>query len=295
MKRMVDKITALRKTYNWVMTADIIEFFDRIDPELAISHLENMTQDKSISHLVRDALTVSIVDPATLSSKYDYEEEFDEDEETGLPQGLAISPALSNIVLLEFDRSSRQRGFRIIRYADDIIAFCKTKEDAYRAHNHCQNLLGSLDLEIRPLGSESDEKLSLIQNIGSGFSFVGLDYHGSKIMPSKDKIKDFEERIEEILIGQENNGASSIYRQIHAYSDGWFGAYGPFCDPTVLRVAAERADRIVLDWMHGKFKTLGLTAGKGQFKKGRARFLSPRVSRTAERQSRRSGRKDLTR
>ena len=29
MKLMVDKISKLRKTYNWVMTADIIEFFDK--------------------------------------------------------------------------------------------------------------------------------------------------------------------------------------------------------------------------------------------------------------------------
>ena len=294
MKLMVDKISKLRKTYTWVMTADIIEFFDRIDPKLAISHLEKMTKDDSISHLVSDALTVSTIDPIRSSAEDEYEEEFDEDPVTGLPQGLAISPVLSNIVLLKFDKLSVQRGFRIIRYADDIIAFCKTEEDAYRAHAHCKNVLGSLGLEIRSLGSDSDKKPSLIQNIDPGFSFVGLDYHGSVIKPSKEKTKEFEERIEEILTGQEKNGASSIYRQIHAYSDGWFGAYGPFCDPEVLRDAAERADRIVLDWMYGKYKTLGLTAGTSRFKRGRARFLSPHVARTAERQSRRQKRRRLT-
>ena len=287
MKLMVDKISKLRKNYNWVMTADIIEFFDKIDPKLAISHLEWMTKDDSISHLVRDALTVRTIDPTDSSAEDEYEEEFDEDPVTGLPQGLAISPVLSNIVLLDFDRQSIQKGFRIIRYADDIIAFCKSKDDTYRAHDHCKKVLGNLDLQIRSLESESDKKASLIQKIDEGFSFVGLDYHGSVIKPSNEKIREFEERIEEIVTGQERNGASSIYRQIHAYSDGWFGAYGPFCDPEVLRDTAERADRIVLNWMHGKYKTLGLTAGTGQFRRGRARFLSPHVARTAERQIRR--------
>lgn len=293
MKRMVDKIVTLRKQYNWVMTADIIQFFDRIDPAFAIIRLEEMTGDSSINHLVWDALTVETVDSDSLPSEHGFDEEFDEDETTGLPQGLAISPVLSNVVLLDFDRSSRQRGFRIIRYADDIIAFCRSRDDAYRAHKHCTNLLEQLDLEIRSLESKTKEKSSLITKIDSGFSFVGLDYHGSVIRPSEDKLKKFEERIEEILSEQAKNGASSIYRQIHSYTDGWFGPYGPFCDSAVLRVAAERADRIVLDWMHGKFKTFGMATGTGRFKKGRARFLSPRISQTARRQSRRGSRRTV--
>ena len=288
MKHLVDKINKLRLQYSWVMTADVIEFFDRIEPDLAISRLEEMTLDDSISNLIHDALTVPSIDSNGILFENDYDEAFD--EKIGLPQGLAISPVLSNIVLLDFDRASWQKGFRILRYADDIIAFCKTREDAVRAHRHCEELLAELGLSIRPLESSEDSKSSRIQPVATGFEFVGLDYQGSVIKPSEEKLLEFEKKIRRILDEQERSGASSIYRSIHSYTDGWFGAYGPFCDEETLRDAAERADQIVLVWMHGKFKTMGLATGTGSFKKGRGRFLSPHVAITAERQSRRGRR-----
>ena len=219
-------------------------------------------------------------------SKYDPDEDFD--RHTGLPQGLAISPVLSNIVLLDFDRAARQKGFRILRYADDIIAFCKTRECGYRAHAHCVRMLGDLGLCIRPLenGENPDAgKASKISRISANgeFSFVGLEYGNFGIRPSEEKISEFEQRIESILYDEEGSGASAIYRKLDLYTLGWFGVYGALCNQETLRKAAVHADRIVLEWMHGKLKTLGMGVETHKFKRGQRRFLSPRISDTAVR------------
>ena len=294
MADLVKRVNFLRKHYDWILTADIVDFFDSIDPDLAIARLEGLTNDRSLSLLIRKALTVESVDPKTRSlSTYDPDENFD--DRTGLPQGLAISPVLSNIVLLRFDLAARQKGFRILRYADDVIAFCKTYECGRRAYRHCVELLNHEGVRIRPLADSSltsDTKASKIWRIANNrqFAFVGLEYGDFGIRPSEDKVAEFEERIEAILQEEAPSGASAIYRTIDSYTLGWFGVYAPLCNQESLRKVAACADRIVLEWMHGKFKTLGMTVGTRRFKKGQGRFLSPRVSETAARLGNRGNR-----
>ena len=282
MSHLVKKISALRPHYSWIMTADIEDFFDKIDHDQAISLLEQLTGDRSISTLIHDSLTVR--SQALDCPVSDYGSEEDYDEKTGLPQGLAISPILSNIVLLDFDRrASRQSGFRILRYADDLIALCKSKDDAFKAHEYCERMLTGIGLSIRPLGTSSDAKASLVNRMQDGFDFVGLEYNEHSIRPSQDKLMEFERQIKTIIEDEQKSGASAIYRRIHLFTIGWFGAYGSFCDPAALRFAANRADELVLEWMHGKFKTLRMADGNGPFRGGRRRFLSPNVRRITER------------
>jgi RNA-directed DNA polymerase len=43
----------------------------------------------------------------------------------GTPQGGNLSPLLTNIYLNHFDRRMGDYGFLLLRYADDIVVFCK--------------------------------------------------------------------------------------------------------------------------------------------------------------------------
>ena len=55
--------------------------------------------------------------------------------EGGTPQGGIISPLLANIYLDGLDKTMENRGFKMIRYADDFVVLCKSKsvaEDALR-------------------------------------------------------------------------------------------------------------------------------------------------------------------
>src|ERR1700736_3764260 len=53
--------------------------------------------------------------------------------EQGTPQGAVISPLLSNIYLDKLDWQMAQKGFEMVRYADDFIVLCRTQEQAQEA------------------------------------------------------------------------------------------------------------------------------------------------------------------
>src|SRR5690606_10734883 len=52
--------------------------------------------------------------------------------DVGVPQGGPLSPLLSNIMLNELDKELTKRGHRFVRYADDVMIFCKSKKSAKR-------------------------------------------------------------------------------------------------------------------------------------------------------------------
>src|SRR6266571_6762115 len=52
---------------------------------------------------------------------------------TGTPQGAVISPLLANIYLHPLDELMAARGYRMVRYADDFVVLCKSREEAEAA------------------------------------------------------------------------------------------------------------------------------------------------------------------
>ena len=55
-----------------------------------------------------------------------------EESDAGVPQGGPLSPLLGNVMLNECDQELERRGHRFVRYADDLLIFCKSKCAAER-------------------------------------------------------------------------------------------------------------------------------------------------------------------
>ena len=53
--------------------------------------------------------------------------------EAGTPQGAVISPLLANLYLNPLDHQMAQRGWQMVRYADDLVVLCRTQEEAEQA------------------------------------------------------------------------------------------------------------------------------------------------------------------
>ncbi|MFZ1286127.1 MAG: reverse transcriptase domain-containing protein, partial [Candidatus Phosphoribacter sp.] len=52
---------------------------------------------------------------------------------SGLAQGCALSPLLSNLLLVDLDDSLLDAGFGVVRYADDVVVGAQTRDDAWEA------------------------------------------------------------------------------------------------------------------------------------------------------------------
>jgi group II intron reverse transcriptase/maturase len=94
---------------------------------------------------------------------------------TGVPQGGVISPLLSNIYLhvldLLWSRHSAHLG-TLVRYADDLVVVCKTKQQCEQAEKDVRKYLARLSLELHP---DKTRRVELYDGKES-FDFLGCRF-----------------------------------------------------------------------------------------------------------------------
>jgi RNA-directed DNA polymerase len=92
---------------------------------------------------------------------------------SGSPQGGVISPLLANIYLHGFDQQMQAAGFgELVRYADDFVIQCRTREQAEAALDLAGVILGRLGLQLHP----GKTKLVDLRAGREGFDFLGCHF-----------------------------------------------------------------------------------------------------------------------
>lgn len=152
---------AIRSGYTHVVDADIAAFFDTVDHEKLLTALNEEIADGSVLRLIRYILKAGVKLPSVSES---------EPTERGTPQGGPLSPLLANVYLHAFDKAITQRGYGLVRYADDFVIFTKSESEAQAALAACREILeGSLGLVVHP------EKTRVV-SVDAGFEFLGFHY-----------------------------------------------------------------------------------------------------------------------
>jgi RNA-directed DNA polymerase len=155
--RVVDQ--ALETGHEWVVDADIAQFFDTVDHELVLDGVHEEITDGSVLRLIRAFLGSGVlVEPGEV-----------EPTELGTPQGGPLSPLLANIYLHPLDQALGEAGFALVRYADDFVIFTKTRRRAEQALELVQTTLERLKLHLHP------EK-TRIATLDQGFDVLGYRY-----------------------------------------------------------------------------------------------------------------------
>jgi group II intron reverse transcriptase/maturase len=132
---------------SWVLEADIVSCFDRIDRKKLMELLQRRCADKSLLRLVGKCLHVGILeDGGTVSP------------ETGTTQGSSLSPLLANVYLhhaldlwFEGEVKAKLKGnATFVRFADDFIMAFGRKEDAEQVQRWLVSRLSEYGLELHP-------------------------------------------------------------------------------------------------------------------------------------------------
>ena len=96
------------------------------------------------------------------------------DTETGTPQGSPISPLLANIALHVLDEqwaSLRHLG-TLVRYADDLVVLCRTRQRAEQARERVAAILAPLGLQLHP----DKTRIVSLAHGREGFDFLGFHH-----------------------------------------------------------------------------------------------------------------------
>jgi RNA-directed DNA polymerase len=187
-----------RSTRQWVFEGDFKGCFDNLNHQY-----------------IMDCLTAFPVKEAIykwLKAGYVDNNSFN-DTDTGTPQGGIVSPLLANIALhgMEAELGVRYRRNRdyyilttdsvgVVRYADDFVIVCKTKEEALTMYDKLKPYLNKRGLSLA-------EDKTKVTHISEGFDFLGFNlrqYKSNKgmqllIKPSKASIKKAKETIKNVF------------------------------------------------------------------------------------------------
>ena len=135
------------KKVNYVLDADIRNFFDTVDQTWLVRFLEHRINDPHIIRLIQKWLKAGILEDGIRTVS-----------DTGTGQGSVVSPLLANIYLhYVFDlwaerwrRREAQGDVTIVRYADDIIVGFEHETDARHFWEAMRKRLQEFSLTLHP-------------------------------------------------------------------------------------------------------------------------------------------------
>lgn len=104
---------------------DLEKYFDTVNQSKLIQLLSETIKDGRVISLIHKFLRAGVMVGGVF-----------EDSPDGVPQGGPLSPLLGNIMLNECDHELEKRGHRFVRYADDMMIFCKSGKAAQRTLAH---------------------------------------------------------------------------------------------------------------------------------------------------------------
>jgi group II intron reverse transcriptase/maturase len=144
----------------WVVETDIANCFTAIPHEKLMQAVEERVSDQGVLKLLRVMLRAGVMQDGTVRR-----------EVSGTPQGGPVSPLLCNVFLHRLDRAwdTREHGV-LVRYCDDLVVMCQSREQAEAALGRLTVLLGDLGLEPK---AAKTRIVHLVEG-GQGLDFLGF-------------------------------------------------------------------------------------------------------------------------
>lgn len=210
--KRVDQIIGNLKR-QWVVIADIDDFFGTINHDKLTERLRPVLQDEEILRIMLLWLKMGAVDRAGRWR----------DIYSGVRQGNIISPMLANFYLTPFDQSMEDRGYDMVRYADDLRIFCAERGEAEQALTEATDYLKSR------LNLQFNQNLNPVTSVEEGFTFLGVIFQGASHLISPDKLTKITRKITNISSGHNGNFATALVHMNEAVQ-GWRRYYAQVVD-----------------------------------------------------------------
>jgi RNA-directed DNA polymerase len=204
----------------WALDADLSAAFGKIDHARLLTAIGSFPGRK----MIRDWLKAGVFEAGKGFAP----------TEEGTPQGGVISPLLLNIALhgleeaagVRYEPSDPSRVKRgspsLVRYADDMVAFCHSRQEAGQVK-------ARLAAWLAPRGLSFNEDKTRIAHLDDGSDFLGFTarrYHGKLLIkPSKAAIKRVKKRLAAEMRALRGGNAAMVLAMINPIKRGWANYY----------------------------------------------------------------------
>ena len=137
--------------------------------------------------------------------------------ETGTPQGAVISPLLANLYLDPLDHLMVRRGREMVRYADDFVILCQTKEEAQETLAQLKEWVAGAGLALHPVKTRIVEA-----NAPGGFDFLGYHFERGHHWLREKSLQKFRDAIRQKTPRMRPGPMSQIAGEVNRTVRGWF-------------------------------------------------------------------------
>jgi RNA-directed DNA polymerase len=228
----------------WILDADLAGAFD----QLAHDHILRMLGTFPARGMVAQWLKAGVVEQGRLHRT-----------EEGTPQGGVVSPVLLNIALHGMEKAAGVRYLRgdhsaalfdpgspaLIRYADDLVALCHSRQQALEVKASLATWLASRGLAF-------NEDKTRVVSLDDGFDFLGFNvrrYRGKLLIkPSKAAIRRIRDRLRSELRSLRGSNAQAVIKRLNPIIRGWAAYYRTQVSSAAFRALDQHLWELTFKW-----------------------------------------------
>ena len=193
--------------YEYAVDIDLEKFFDTVNHSKLTEVLSYKVKDGRVISLIHKYLNAGVMK----EGKY-------EETTEGVPQGGPLSPVLSNILLNELDKELERRGHKYVRYADDMVIFCRSRRSAERT---MQNIIPFIEGKLFLKVNRDKSQVAHVRDVRFlGYSFYIVKGEGRLRIHPKSAAK-MKARIKELTSRSNGWGNDRRKEALSQYIKGW--------------------------------------------------------------------------
>jgi RNA-directed DNA polymerase len=194
--------------YVYVVDADLKGYFDSIPKDRLLTMVRQKISDRRVLELIKSYLDQGIMEDMRTWTPV-----------SGVPQGAVLSPVLSNLYLNPLDHSMADKGYQMVRYADDFVVLCRSMEEAQAALEEIRQWVESAGLTLHPT------KTQIVDSRDKSFAFLGYSFRGKLRFPRAKSHEKIIARIRELTPRKSGHSMDFMILRINRTMRGWFNYF----------------------------------------------------------------------
>jgi RNA-directed DNA polymerase len=194
----------------WVVDADLQSYFDTIPHTPLLAKVGSRIADGQVLELVQRFLKQDIMEDMKRWTPV-----------SGSPQGAVISPLLANIYLHELDVEMREAGLVMVRYADDAVVLCRSREEAEAALARMRVWVVANGLTLHPDKTHVGD----CREVGQGFEFLGYRFEAGERWVRKKSLMSLRDKIRAKTKRNVGHSIECVIASLNPTLRGWYGYF----------------------------------------------------------------------